>query len=81
VVLDARDGVLRVPSYAVLDGRRVLLARDGTVRQTEVKTGLRNWQYTEIASGLSAGDPVITTLDKVEVKDGARVTISGDAER
>lgn len=81
VVLDAREGVLRVPSYAVLDGRRVLVVRDGVARQTEVTTGLRNWQYTEIASGLAAGDPVITTLDKVEVKDGARVEVAGFAQR
>jgi HlyD family secretion protein len=81
VVLDAREGALRVPSYAVLDGERVLVARDGIARGIEVGTGLRNWQFTEIVSGLAPGDPVITTLDKVEVKDGARVTISGEAER
>jgi HlyD family secretion protein len=81
VVLEAREGALRVPSYAVLDGRQVLVARSGIARRAAVATGLRNWQFTEIVSGLAPGDEVITTLDKVEVKDGARVTIAGEAQR
>lgn len=75
VILAAEDDVVRVPSYGVIEGRRVLLVRDGYARSVDIETGLRNWEYTEVRSGLSVDDQVITTLDKVEVKDGAPVRV------
>ncbi len=79
VILDARDGVLRVPSYAVLEGSRVLAVRDGVLRSTPVETGVRNWEFTEVRKGLAAGDLVAVTLDKAEIKDGARVRVAGES--
>jgi HlyD family secretion protein len=38
-----------------------------------VKTGLKNWDWTEITEGLSEGNVVITSLEKQGVKAGARV--------
>jgi HlyD family secretion protein len=46
-----------------------------TLVEKEVKVGLRNWAHAEIVSGLSAGDAVVSTLDRKEVAAGARVTI------
>jgi HlyD family secretion protein len=43
-----------------------------------VKTGLRNWEFVEILEGLSQGDAVVTSLDRAEVKEGARVVIQGE---
>ncbi len=77
VVLDARDGVLRVPSYALIEGRRVLVVRDGVLVEVPVETGLRNWEYTEVRRGLAPGDPVVVSLDRVEVRAGARVRVAG----
>jgi HlyD family secretion protein len=79
VILDARDGALRVPSYAVVEGGKVLVVRDGTLHEQAVKTGLKNWEFAEITAGLSSGDPVVVSLDRAEVKDGARVRIAGEA--
>jgi HlyD family secretion protein len=81
VVLDSRGDVLRVPTYALLEGDRVLVARDGKLRSQEVKTGLRNWEFTEIESGLEAGDQVVVSLDRPEVKAGARAAVSGEPAR
>jgi HlyD family secretion protein len=78
VILDARDGALRVPSYAVVDGSKVLVVRDGTLHERAVKTGLKNWEFAEVTSGLSAGDRVVVSLDRIEVKDGARVHVAGE---
>jgi HlyD family secretion protein len=80
VILDSRDGVLRIPSYGLIEGRRVLAERDGTARAVAVEVGLRNWEFAEIRSGLAAGDRVITTLDRVDVTDGARVRVVGPGE-
>jgi HlyD family secretion protein len=76
VVLDTRKDVLRVPTSALLEGGRVLVV-DGDDRLVErkLKTGLANWEHTEVVEGLAPGDRVVTSLDRTGVKAGARVTV------
>jgi HlyD family secretion protein len=45
----------------------------GTIGETTITTGIANWDYTEVTSGLSAGDRVVTTVDREGVEDGAAV--------
>ncbi len=80
IVLDARDGVLRVPTAAVLTQDRVMVVEGGTLRERAIETGLRNWDFVEIRSGLAAGDRVVISLDRPGVKAGARVVV-GDGGR
>lgn len=81
VILDSRDSVLRIPSYAIQEGNKVLVVdRDKLVSRT-VKTGLRNWEYVEIREGLVEGDAVVVTLDRAEIKEGARVKIAEEIGR
>jgi HlyD family secretion protein len=77
IVLDRKERVLRVPTPAVIDGRRVLLVEDGRAVSRDVVTGLRSWEWTEIRSGLEPGGHVITSLDRPGLKAGARVLIAG----
>jgi HlyD family secretion protein len=70
VILDERADVLRIPTRALLEGRRVYVLEDGRVRAREVATGLGNWEYTEIAGGLEAGARVIVTIDREGLADG-----------
>lgn len=72
VILARRDGVLRVPTSAIAEGAMVLVLEGGRLVERAVKTGLRNWQYTEILSGLAAGDRVVVARDSTEVRPGAR---------
>lgn len=73
IILDRRDAVLRIPTYALLEGNRVLMVEEGILVEREVTTGLRNWSYTEIVSGLTEGERVVVSLDRPEVVAGARV--------
>jgi len=73
IVLDTRPEVLRVPTFAVLEDKRVLLLDRGKAVSREVETGLRNWEWTEIRKGLKGGETVITSVDKEGVRPGARV--------
>jgi HlyD family secretion protein len=76
VVLDSRKDVLRVPTSALLEGSRVLVVgEDDRLVERTLKTGLSNWEYTEVVDGLKAGDRVVTSLDRTGVKAGARVTV------
>lgn len=81
VILSERASVLRIPSYALLEGNRVLVVREGRLAGQMVKTGLKNWQFAEITDGLSAGDAVAVSLDRAEVKEGAQVVIAGETEK
>ena len=78
VILDKAENVLRVPAYAVIEGKRVLVLENGRAVERPVTTGLRNWEFVEIRSGLKPGDRVILTLDKAEVKAGAEVAATAD---
>ncbi len=80
VVQEVRDRVLRIPTAALLEGARVLVPNDGTLEERLVEIGLRNWEYAEVRSGLEDGELVVTTLDRVEVKAGARVHIENGFE-
>jgi HlyD family secretion protein len=73
IILDRRENVLRVPTFALAEGKRVLLLEKGKAVSRDVEAGLKNWEWTEIRGGLAAGDVVITNLDKQGVKAGARV--------
>jgi HlyD family secretion protein len=71
VILDVRHGVLRIPSSALRQGGRVLLLQDGRLVDREVKTGLANWEHSEIVDGLAEGDRIVTSLDRAGVVPGA----------
>lgn len=74
IVHDRRDDVLRIPTQAMLEGKKVLrYGADGTLEQRTVKTGLSNWDQTEITGGLAEGDRIVISLDRPGVKAGARV--------
>jgi HlyD family secretion protein len=79
VILEARDGVLRVPTPALLEGNKVLVVAAGKLAERQLEVGLRNWDWTEVRSGLAPGDPVVTSLDSPDVKPGALVRIALDA--
>ena len=74
VILDGRESVLRIPTTALLPGNRVLLlGAEGTLEERSIATGLANWEFTEVKSGLAHGDRVVTSLERQGVKAGARV--------
>ncbi len=76
VILDVRENVVRVPTSALLEGGRVLIAgKDGRLEERKVKAGLANWEYTEVSEGLEAGERVVTSLERVGVKAGAAYAI------
>jgi HlyD family secretion protein len=81
VILDARDGVLRVPSYALIDGKKALVVREGQLAAVPVEVGLKNWGFAEVKRGLSAGDLVVVSLDRADVKEGARARVAEEVSK
>ena len=71
---------LSVPELAVVgegDQRFVyVVGRDGKVKRTAVKTGLRSAGRIEILEGLKPGEPVVTE-GVVKLADGMKVKVAG----
>jgi HlyD family secretion protein len=73
-IIEHRANVLRVPTQAIQqDGSVLVLGRDDKLETRKPKTGLANWAFTEIVSGLDAGDRVLLTFDDENVKAGVKV--------
>jgi HlyD family secretion protein len=73
VVVSGRDNVVRIPTTALMPGNRVLvLGDDGMLAERKIETGLTNWEFTEVKSGLARGERVVTSLERAGVKAGAK---------
>jgi len=75
VILESEDGVLRIPSYALIEGSHVLVIHEGELVSREVETGLRNWAFAKVESGLEAGEAVVVSLDRAEVREGVQAVV------
>jgi len=82
VILTVEEDSLRIPTATLLEGRRVLVFEDAGLVDREVEVGLRNWNWTSIRSGLSAGELVVTTLGSEEVQPGVEARrVDGESAR
>ena len=86
ILVATLENVLSVPSQAVIEreGKKQIYQADGSplkpgskgvVKLRPVEIGETNWSYTQITSGLKAGDYVVTTPEASGLKDGAKVKI------
>ncbi|MEZ5854342.1 MAG: efflux RND transporter periplasmic adaptor subunit [Hyphomicrobiaceae bacterium] len=71
VVAEARDAVL-VPSESIGNGSSVQIVKDDRITLRKVETGIRGTRLTEIRSGLTDGERVVTPF-KAELAEGTRV--------
>jgi len=80
VVLDVREDVLRIPTAALLSGEKALVLEKGRLVSRPLEIGLRNWDVTEVRSGLTEGEQVVVSLDRADVKAGARAKVAAAEE-
>jgi HlyD family secretion protein len=74
VVREVRENVLRVPTSALIEGRRVLVAEGEKLAPRDVTIGLRSWDFAEITAGLAGGDRFVVAADQVDTA-GARIVV------
>ena len=75
VVLEQRADTLRLPTSVILPDKTVYVLDEasGTIAVHRVETGISNWEFTEVMSGVAAGDRVVSSIDREGVVDGALV--------
>ncbi|MGW8325647.1 MAG: efflux RND transporter periplasmic adaptor subunit, partial [Desulfobacterales bacterium] len=78
IILDVRQNTLRIPTSSVLDGNRVFVYMPGdkVIKAREFKSGISNWNYTEVISGLKLNELVVTNVDTDGMKDNVAAVIS-----
>ena len=76
IVLDQHEDVVRVPTSAILADNTVFVFDESTktLVSRSIERGLSNWEFTEIVSGLAAGERLVTSIDRDGVADGAAAT-------
>ena len=81
IILDVRKNTLRIPTEAVLEGNRVFvyLPDKKVIRERTFKSGISNWYYTEVISGLDPDQQVVANVDRSGIKDGAKAVLSQEA--
>ncbi len=86
ILVATLENVLSLPSQAVIEreGKKQVFVVDGsplkpgsqaTVKLQPVEIGETNWSYTQITSGLKAGDYVITTPEAAGLKNSVKVKV------
>lgn len=81
VILNKKANVLRIPTYALLEGNNVLMIEDDKLVSRQIKPGLRNWEFVEVQEGLKEGDRITVSLERADVKEGALVTVTEEAKQ
>jgi HlyD family secretion protein len=78
ILTGRKEDALQVPSSAVMEreGQKfVYLVRGGKIVRSDITTGISNWDRTEVLSGVSPGDEVVTSLEIKDLGPGSRVGI------
>jgi len=70
VILAERKDVLRIPTRALIEGKRVYVLEGDTVQSRDVTAGIGNWEHTEITAGIDAGARVVVSIDREGLADG-----------
>ena len=77
ILLDVKPNTLRIPTEAVLEGNQVYVVNpdDHSLEKRQITTGISNWAYTEVLSGVKANESVVTSGNLEGLADGVEVTI------
>lgn len=75
IVLNRHDDVLRIPTSSLINGNQVLVYQPNsqTLEERLIKTGITNWEYTEVVSGLKKGEQIVSSIEREGVKAGIKV--------
>ncbi len=74
IILDEKADVLRIPTEAILEGNKVLVPdADNILRERIIETGLSNWRYSQVVSGLAEGEELVLSVDRDGVEAGALI--------
>ena len=81
IIVASRADALRIPTEAIMEGGQILVfpPSTGILEARHIETGLTNWQMTEVLSGLSQGEMVVTSVGRTGVAAGSQAQIEASS--
>jgi len=75
IISKKKDNQARIPTEALLHDDYVYLYKedDKNIYKTKITTGLSNWKFTEVLSGLNIKDQIVRNTDVEGLEDGVKV--------
>ena len=74
ILVTNKENVLLVPNSAITSQRGKnyvkVVSPDGTLEERAIQTGISDWQYTEVISGLREGEKVVVTQGTAAATSG-----------
>lgn len=82
IILQTHKNVLRIPTEALTDETQVLIfnPHNGMLESRNIERGLHNWSYTEIVTGIEAGEAVVTSIGDKGVQHGVMAEVREPAQ-
>ncbi len=76
IVTGHADPVVRVPTEALLGGNHIVRfnPQKSKLEKVAVEVGLSNWSWSEVSSGIQAGDQILVRLENLDELLEAQVT-------
>jgi len=79
IVLENHKNVLYIPTDIIVDNEFVFIVnQDSRIEKRALKLGISNWQQTEVVSGLSEQDKILSTSGNSAIKPKALVSVSAN---
>ncbi|MFB0979291.1 MAG: efflux RND transporter periplasmic adaptor subunit [Alteromonadaceae bacterium] len=79
IVLENHKNVLYIPTDIIVDNEFVFIVnQDSRIEKRALKLGISNWQQTEVVSGLSDQDKILSTSGNSAIKPKALVSVSAN---
>lgn len=79
VLIKQHDDTVRIPTEAIFEDNQVwFVDAQNRISARTIKTGLKNWHFTEVLDGLKTGDNVVLSSGREGLEPGATVTQEHD---
>jgi HlyD family secretion protein len=81
IILKRKEKVLRIPTETIFDNDHiyVYVESTSTLEKRQIEKGIGNWSYTEVLSGVSDGNMVVTSIGIEGLTDGIKVKLEQNA--
>tara|TARA_B100000579_G_scaffold299859_1_gene249858 strand:+ start:477 stop:1613 length:1137 start_codon:yes stop_codon:yes gene_type:complete len=81
VIIDTSQQTLGLPTQAIMRGDNVyVIGENNKIAKRQLETGLSNWEFTEVLSGLGLDDRIVLSVDRAGVKGGVTVEVEKSDE-
>lgn len=80
LLVEEKDNVIFAPTESLVRQEYAYIVNHGRAVRRDVKTGIGNWNTTEILSGLEEGDQMITSISLTKLAEGVRVRVVDSLE-